>query len=342
MALSKAMINALKTLSYAETDISKNYKQARALREVTQKKIIKARNTSFDYELPIDDYAPEIFDLYEFICRAADAENAGFFDRGFDKIIPRGGHSIQVRVFRPDEDIENKPVIIYLHGGGWVVGSIETYDRLCTTLAKQTDRIVLSVNYRLAPEFPFPCGLVDCAHVIYNMLDHAERFGISKSDITIAGDSAGGNLCAAASLLLRDRGDPVPDKQILIYPATYGSHDDDGPFESVRECGADYLLTSKRVREYMSLYCPLESDRYNPYLAPLEASDLSRQPQTLVLSAEFDPLRDEGEAYAKKLEAAGNHVVARRVPDSIHGYFSLPTLHAPVRYSYDVIKGFLA
>ncbi|NMR85768.1 alpha/beta hydrolase fold domain-containing protein, partial [Vibrio parahaemolyticus] len=124
----------------------------------------------------------------------------------------------------------------------------------------------------------------------------------------LIGDSAGGNLAACVSLLLRDRGEIVPKKQILIYPATNYDHSENSPFKSVVEFGENYILTSKRIQDYMELYVPNPKDRESPYVAPILAKDLSNQPETLIITAEYDPLRDEGEEYGKRLESFGNKV----------------------------------
>ena len=155
------------------------------------------------------------------------------------------------------------------------------------------------------------------------------------------GDSAGGNLAAAVSLMARDRGEFLPSCQILIYPATGNDHSEHSPFPSVRENGTDYLLTTKRVRDYMELYRSSEADLENPYYAPLVAKDLSNQPDTLIITAEYCPLRDEGEAYGKALELAGNRVKVFRMPDALHGYFSLPVRFSQVKKTYGLINDFL-
>lgn len=305
MALNKAVIAALKALSYMEFDLRENYVHERQLREAVRSPKFKLRDESCDISLVLSD------------------------------------REVRARVYRPCDREESRPIIIFFHGGGWVFGSIETYDRLCQNLSRAFDRVVMSVDYRLAPENRFPRGLEDCFAFTDAVILSSERFGVTPDQITLAGDSAGGNLAAAVSLMLRDTGRFVPKKQILIYPATYPTHDDDGPFPSVRENGRDYLLTSKRIRDYMNLYVSAPEDYYNPYFAPLIAPDLSRQPETLVITAQYDPLRDEGEAYGRALECAGNRVVIHRVEDAIHGFISLPPFYSQVREAFDVIRGFL-
>jgi len=140
-------------------------------------------------------------------------------------------------------------VLLFFHGGGWVTGNIDSYNKVCTNMARITNHLVVSVDYRLAPEYPFPAALEDCYEVARILINDK---GINCKDVTLIGDSAGGNLSAALSLLARDRKDFCINKQILIYPATYNNHSENSPFNSIRENGYDYLLTSKRVNDYMN------------------------------------------------------------------------------------------
>jgi acetyl esterase/lipase len=140
---------------------------------------------------------------------------------------------------------------------------------------------------------------------------------------------------------MRDRGEKPVDRQILIYPATYNNHTNASPFPSVLENGSEYLLTAKHICDYMDLYCPIEQDRNSPYCARLLAGDFSNQPDTLIITAQYDPLRDEAEEYGRKLKNAGNVVSVHRIADTLHGYFSLPTTFSAVKKSYDIINNFL-
>lgn len=236
---------------------------------------------------------------------------------------------------------ENHRILIFFHGGGWVTGSIDSYDAVCADMAKLTGRVVVSVDYRLAPEYPFPAGLEDCYAVTREIFLDDSLLGTKSKEIVLIGDSAGGNLVAAVSLMSRDRGEFMPSRQILIYPATGNDHSDDSPFPSVRENGTDYLLTTKRVRDYMELYRSSDADLMNPYYAPLAAADFSNQPDTLIITAEYCPLRDEGEAYGKALAMAGNRVKVFRMPDALHGFFSLPVRFSQVKKAYVLINRFL-
>ena len=200
---------------------------------------------------------------------------------------------------------------------------------------------MISVDYRLAPENPFPTGLLDCYEVTKTVIADAEKFGLCRENITLIGDSAGGNLTAAVSLMLRDNNQYVPEKQILIYPATYNDHSPDSPFPSIVENGSDYVLTSQRVQDFLSLYISSTADLTNPYFAPLIATDLSNQPETLIVTAQYCPLRDEGEAYGNRLSLCGNLVHTHCIPDAIHGFMLLPPACLAVKSTYELIVNFL-
>ncbi len=304
MAISKAMRAALHALSYpANIDVGKTYKVSRAVRGL---------------RTPL---AP----LYHL----------------WDHKIERDGHEIRVRIYTPKKQTGQR-LLLFFHGGGWVLESVDTYDAVCRNLANRTGCRVASVEYGLAPEHIFPEGLEDCYAAAREVYRNPEQFGVGSQEITLIGDSAGGNLAAAVSLMARDRGEFSVAQQILIYPATHYDHTPDSRFASVRENGTDYLLTAKRVSDYMALYAGGDASvMQNPYFSPLCAPDLSGQPRTLVITAEFDPLRDEGEAYACALCNAGGDVQLYRMPDALHGYFSLPARFPMVRHTYDLIAKFL-
>lgn len=247
---------------------------------------------------------------------------------------------IPVRVFKPQKNRSGK-VLIFFHGGGWVTGNIDTYTPICANMAKVTGCTVVSVDYRLAPENPFPAGLEDCYYVTEEILADPCIVDCALGDITLIGDSAGGNLAAAVSLMARDKGTFLPERQILIYPATHYDHSDSSPFQSVHDNGTDYILTAERIEEYMELYTQNEENRRNPYVAPIIAPDLSRQPKTLIITGEFDPLRDEGEAYGIKLREFGNEVRIFRISEAIHGFLSLPKKARSVTQCYGHIMRFL-
>ena len=263
------------------------------------------------------------------------------FHRTIDGKIYNAGYEVPVRVNLPREkETDGLPVMLFFHGGGWVTESIDNYERICARMAVATNHIVVSVGYRLAPEYKFPVGLEDC-YAVAKELYTGKIAGIDPEQITVIGDSAGGNLAAALSLLARDRGEFLPKRQILIYPALYGDYSDASPYPSVQENGSDYLLTAGKMRDYIELYASSEKDKKNPYFAPLLAEDYKNQPKTLILTAEFDPLRDEGEEYGRKLSEAGNEVEIHRISDALHGYFALGIKYYHVKESFELINEFL-
>ena len=253
-----------------------------------------------------------------------------------------GDHQIPVRMFQPKLRWRDT-VLVFFHGGGWVTGDVDTYTPTCTRMATMTGCVVVSVDYRLAPEHPFPAGLEDCYDVVCQLLEEAGALGLPEGDeILLIGDSSGGNLAAAVSLLLRERGPRMVQRQILLYPVTHWDHDPvTSPFDSVREHGEDYRLTNAEVQDYHQLYLVDQRQRDNPLVAPLAAGDFSDQPDTLVVTAELDLLRDEAEAYGDALAQAGNTVQIHRVAGALHGFIALPRLSRSVREAYEVINTFL-
>lgn len=271
----------------------------------------------------------------------------GFFNpplappyKSLDHKIIVNDREIPVRAFFP-EDIRYSKILIFYHGGGWVTGNIDTYTNVCSKLANETNSLVISVDYLLAPENPFPAGVEDCYAVAKEIFSNPNILNRKKEDIILIGDSAGGNLAAVVSLMGRDRGTFIPNKQILIYPATNYDHSENSPYKSVVENGTDYIMTSKRIQDYLDLYAPKEEDRKNPYIAPILSTDLSNQPDTLIITAEFDPLRDEGEAYGEKLKKFGNYAEIYRIPNAIHGFFTSPLAADQVEKTYELINKFI-
>lgn len=264
------------------------------------------------------------------------------FHRTIDYKVMNGDHEVPMRLYMPSEEIsENLPVFLFFHGGGWVTDSVDNYERICARLAVATEHLVISVEYRLAPEPKFPTGLMDCYAVAKALYTRQFILNVDPDKITLIGDSAGGNLAAAVSLMARDNGEFLPKRQILIYPALFGDYTDNSPFPSVHKYGSDYLLTAGKMRDYVEFYASCPDDKKNKYFAPLMETDYSHQPDTLVLTAECDPLRDEGEAYAKRLKEAGNRVKLYRIKDALHGYFSLGIKYFHVKESFELINEFL-
>lgn len=304
MAINKAVMAAIKAISYADIDIRKIYKTERQLKTIASK--LKAKPLNYTT---------------------------------WDRKVYCGDHVVPVRIYPPPEDGQKAPSLIFFHGGGWVSGNIDSYDGVCCDMARMIGSWVISVDYRLAPENPFPAGLEDCYAITREL--HRERLAGAGDDLTIVGDSAGGNLAAALSLMARDRGEFRISRQILIYPALNNDYSENSRFPSVIENGTDYLLTSKRINDYMELYLSDEKDLENPYFAPLLAGSLENQPSTLIITAEYDPLRDEGEFYGEQLRLAGNDVWTHRLADALHGCFSLPVSFANVKEIHKVMREFL-
>ena len=198
-----------------------------------------------------------------------------------------------------------------------------------------------SVEYRLAPEYRFPVGLMDCYAAAKAFYTNCFLLNTDSDRITIMGDSAGGNLAAAVCMMARDRGEFYPKKQILIYPALNNCYTEKSPFESVKTNGTGYLLTAEKMEDYLKLYESCPEDRNNPYFAPILEKDLRNMPDTLILTAEFDPLRDEGEAFGECLKAAGNHVEVHRIAGAFHGYFALGIKFLHVQESFAYVNRFL-
>ncbi len=270
------------------------------------------------------------------------------FVKKLDTKVYNGEYEVPVRVYFPSEDAmtmeaserNSCPILLFFHGGGWVTDSVENYDRVCSRMAQDTKHIVISVEYRLAPEYRFPTGLEDCYAAARELYTNPD-LNIDPDKITIMGDSAGGNLAAAVCLMARDREEFMPKRQILIYPALGNCYTEQSPYESVHTNGTDYLLTSERMENYLKLYESSPEDRENPYFSPLKEKDLSDMPDTLILTAEFDPLRDEGEEYGKRLEQAGNYVEIHRISNALHGYFALGIRFFHVQESFRHMNEFL-
>ena len=271
------------------------------------------------------------------------------FVKKLDTKVYNGTYEVPVRLYFPSEEAmsgepvegEKYPVLLFFHGGGWVTESVENYDRVCSRMAQSTGHIVMSVEYRLAPEYRFPVPLEDCYAAAKALYTGHLVLPADPDRITIIGDSAGGNLAAAVCLKARDTGEFIPKKQILIYPALNNCYTEGSPYKSVQENCEGYLLTAVKMEDYLKLYESSPEDRQNPYFAPILEKDLSHMPETLILTAEFDPLRDEGEEYGKRLKEANNYVEIHRIPDALHGYFALGIRFLHVQESFEIMNRFL-
>lgn len=266
-----------------------------------------------------------------------------------DLVVQNNDYEVSVRVFFPDKESksifeanENElPIIIYLHGGGWVLGNVDGYERICDRIARYVHAVVMSVEYRLAPEYRFPIGLTDCYAVVEAVANETFPYTINTKDITLMGDSAGGNLTAVICQMARDRGASLVRRQVLIYPAVNNDYSEHSQYNSVHTNGEDYILTVGQMRDFLTLYESEIEDRENPYFAPILADDFSNLPKALVVTCQYDPLRDEGEDYGARMKAAGNEVQIYRMPDAVHGYFGMGFNGPLVRETLYLMNRFL-
>jgi acetyl esterase len=237
--------------------------------------------------------------------------------------VPGPAGAIPARLYVPPFPAgEPLPLLVYYHGGGWVIGDLETHDAPCRFLAASSGVQVLAVDYRLAPEHPFPAAIEDAVAAYAWVGEQAERFGAGPGRIAVGGDSAGANLAAAVCLLARDAGLEPPAMQLLIYPVTDCSRQ----LPSRHLFREGFLLTRRDMDYFEDRYLPPGTDRSDPRVSVLQAGDLSRLPPAYVATAGFDPLRDEGEAYAERLREAGVQVALRRHPGLVHTFANLTAI----------------
>src|SRR5580658_2434736 len=236
-----------------------------------------------------------------------------------DLSIPRPDGDLPVRIYA-NEPGGLRPGLLYFHGGGFVFGNLDTHDAVCRALAKESGTVVISVDYRLAPEHKFPAAVEDSHAATVWLAANAASLGIDARRIAVGGDSAGGNLAAVVAMRCRDAGGPALALQVLLYPVT-----DFSTFETAshRELAEGYFLNRAAMDWFSAHYLTSDDQKRDPEVSPLLARDLSGLPAALVITAEFDPLRDEGEAYAQRLGQAGVAVTMTRYPGMIHGFVSM-------------------
>jgi acetyl esterase len=232
-----------------------------------------------------------------------------------DVAIPGSGGPIPARLYRSAKN-GTLPVLVFFHGGGWVVGNIDSHEAMCRHIANRAECAVVSVDYRMGPEHKFPAAVEDCFAATAWTADNGASLGVDPGRLAIGGDSAGGNLAAVVSLLARDKGAPRIAYQVLIYPATDAAMRHD----SVARYAEGYVLTRATMRWFYEQYLRTPDDAADWRVSPLLAPDLSRLPPAYVLTAGYDPLCDEGDAYAARLAAAGVPVTHRRFPGQVHGF----------------------
>lgn len=233
-----------------------------------------------------------------------------------DQLVPVGGRSVPVRVYRPAGAAGLRPGLVYMHGGGFMLGDLDSSDTTAWGLAEGTGAVTVSIDYRLAPEHPFPAAFEDCWGVLGWLASHGEEIGIDVGRLAVAGDSAGGNMAAVLSIAARDRSGPALRAQALVYPwlglpftaASY-TENADGPG-----------LTLTSMKKFDAAYMARETDHADPLARPIIAESLACLPPALVHTAELDPIRDDGRVYAARLAQAGTQVVFREAKGMIHGF----------------------
>lgn len=245
-------------------------------------------------------------------------------------VIADDGYAIALRVYTPAASNTEmaQPAMLFAHGGGWCLGSLTLYDRPCQALANATGRKILSVDYRLAPEYPFPRPLEDVYQALCWVRDHAALLDIDASRLAVGGDSAGGNLAAAATLLARDRSGPHIEHKLLLYPALSRGMSS----ESYREFAEGYYLTRDAMVFCWENYL---GERRHPYAEPLHMVSLRGLPPATILSCEYDPLRDEAEQYALRLEEAGVPVRCERLAGMVHACIHMSGLTPAARRVFE-------
>lgn len=234
-----------------------------------------------------------------------------------DVLVPGPYREIPVRFYKPEGE-GPFPLLVFFHGGGFVVGDLNSYDPLCRTLCHETGMMVVSVDYGLAPEAKFPQGPEECYSATQWLVDNAQSLNIDPGHVAVAGDSAGGCLATVVCQMSQQRSGPSIAHQVLVYPVTDFNFDTD----SYRENGDGYFLTQAMMRWFWGHYLNTESDGANPMASPLRAENLSGLPKTTIITAGFDPLRDEGVEYNDQLQAAGVETEHRHYDGMFHGFLS--------------------
>jgi acetyl esterase len=251
---------------------------------------------------------------------------------GIEDFATPGG--IPIRLYRPTRRRSDN-LMVYLHGGGFVIGSIETHENVARNFCEALGANTLSVEYRLAPEHRFPAGLDDCLAAVRWAAAHASELGVSRDRIILGGDSAGATLAAVTCLRLRDDGGPAIAGQVLGYPVTdYHTP----PTQSYIDNAKGYSLTRAAMIRFWRYYINDASEQRHPYAAPLNAADLSSLPPALILTAEYDPLRDEGEAYAARLRESGVPVKLTRYDGLIHGFLRMTAISSRAAATFEDIR----
>jgi acetyl esterase len=253
-----------------------------------------------------------------------------------DRSIPGPEGDIPIRLYYPAGDAPF-PVLVYFHGGGWVIGDLDTHHGFCHALAKTGDCLVVAVDYRLAPEHRYPAAVEDAYAATKWVAENTELIQADPDRFAVCGDSAGGHLAAVVSLMARDRNGPRIDLQILIYPITDFSFDT----PSYEENKEGYMLSRDLMKWFWNHFIENENQANEPYVSPLRAENLSGLPPALIVTAEYDPLRDEGEAYGQRLQAAGVNVTLSRYPGMIHAFIRMTAVLDKANDALDEVSAML-
>lgn len=254
-----------------------------------------------------------------------------------DVSVPGPGGELALRIYYPNPKTAGPPpVVLFFHGGGWVIGDLESHDHVCRALARGTSAAVIAVDYRLAPEAGFPAALQDSYAALEWVAAESSSLEVDASRLAVAGDSAGGNLATCTAIAARDKKGPQVCAQLLIYPVTDTSMD----YPSYAENGEGYLLTRAGMEYFLNHYLSPGQEK-DPRVAPMRAASLSGLPPALIITAEFDPLRDEGEAYGKRLEKEGTAAKTTRYDGMIHGFFNMAELLPEAKDATDEACDFL-
>lgn len=254
----------------------------------------------------------------QYMLRVAKLATREAIFRTHDRRIPGPGQDLAIRIYQPREPGpgEKFPVLLWFHGGGFVIGNLDTHDHACRALAMRADCLVVAVDYRLAPEFKFPAAVDDCMAALRWLALHALELGGDPARISVGGDSAGANLATVCAILARNDGYPKLAHQLLVYPCT--APEPETP--SHRKFAEGYVLTRQTITWFYKQYVRTPKEYHDFRFAPLVAEDLSNLPPALVIVAGYDPLRDEGIDYAKRLIEAGNRVTLVNYEGMIHGF----------------------
>jgi acetyl esterase len=247
-----------------------------------------------------------------------------------NRAIPGPAGEIPVRIYRPS-DAPALPILMWLHGGGWVIGNLDTHDNICRLLCDEAGVIVVSVDYRLAPEHKFPAAVDDSVAAWTWVNANATDLGGDAQRIAVGGDSAGGNLAAVVALVAHAEGLPAPRVQLLVYPVT----DRETTSASMVDNGKGYFLESERMEWFWDLYASSEADHEDWRYSPMRVPDCAGLPRAVVITAEFDPLRDQGEAYGERLRAAGVETELVRADGLFHGFFGMHAFMPAAQPAWD-------